>query len=238
MSHPGSADLAEEAVRHLAALAHPGGGWTDFWVAAGPSSSWVTAYAGVALARAASSPQLPGELRAAAAVAVEGAVAAVRGQSRDGSWGWSASTRPDVDSTAWVIRLLASASAPVPDRAWAFLDAHRTEGGYRTYRDPALGTWTAPSPEVSAIALLAQYEAGRITRADLRAGLERWCAPGADLATPDGGSGDRTDSAPAAWTSLWWRGAVGGLARSGVARSGRDGGARGGGVGGGGIRGR
>ena len=206
MGHPGSADLAEEAVRHLAALAHPGGGWTDFWVAAGPSSSWVTAYAGVALAQAGTSPWLPGELREVGGAAVEGAVAAVRGQSRDGSWGWSASTRPDVDSTAWVIRLLASASAPVPDRAWAFLDAHRTEGGYRTYRDPALGTWTAPSPEVSAIALLAQYEAGRISRADLRGGLERWCAPAADLATPDGGPGDMTDSAPAGWTSLWWPG--------------------------------
>lgn len=171
-----SCTLAAAAVERLDTLAD-GGGWCDFWVAAGPSTSWVTAYAGHALAVAARCAALPDAVRARARARAAAAADALVAQGRAGAWGWSPATRADADSTAWAARALLATGRPVDDRTWAFLAGHVTERGYRTYRSARhTGTWARPTGEVSAVVLLAQHEAGRLGPGELALGWRRWCA--------------------------------------------------------------
>ncbi|HEX2706296.1 MAG TPA: hypothetical protein VHM65_11095, partial [Candidatus Lustribacter sp.] len=173
-----AASLAGSAVRHLSALAHVSGGWTDFWVGAGTSTSWVTGYAGHALGRAAYHRGLPRELRALAHASAASAVGALERQQRHGAWGWSPAVRADADSTAWCVRALVSMGRPVGSRTWDFLAGHRSADGYRTYRPTEqTGRWAQPMPEVTAVVLLAYLEADRITPAELGERWLQWCGP-------------------------------------------------------------
>src|SRR5262249_38689691 len=141
----GGMDVVERAVGWLRRLQHPAGSWSDFMVAVGCSDAWVTGYAGTALAAAAASPALAPVSRSAAA---EGANAAagwlLANAGRQGAWGYHGRVRPDADSTAWAVRLLAARDRPVPPPALAFLARHESDAGYRTYRDRQTGRWAEP----------------------------------------------------------------------------------------------
>src|SRR3954469_23585562 len=64
---------AVSAVSWLRRRQHPAGTWSDFAVAIGTSDAWVTAYAGFALAEAASARQLPPRVRRTAAAGADAA---------------------------------------------------------------------------------------------------------------------------------------------------------------------
>lgn len=173
------------AVHRLAVLAHPAGTWTDFWLAPGASSSWVTAYTGVALASAARDERVPAGVRVQALRTAGAAADALLATVRDGGWGWSPGVRPDADSTAWAARLLAATGRTVPERTWAFLDRHRSGPHVRTYVARGAGAWRDPAPEVTAVTLLALAEAGRVPQHEL---ARRWLAA----------------FGPGPWRSPWW----------------------------------
>jgi hypothetical protein len=184
---PGVEAAVSAAVRRLADLAHPAGTWTDFWLAPGPSSSWVTAYAGLVLAHAADDDRLHDDVRALARRTADRAADALQLTARDDAWGWSPTVRPDADSTAWAVRLLCATGRPVAARSWAFLDEHHGADGVGTYAGArAAGRWSAPMPEVTAAVLLAQHDGGRISADQLAA---RWVERFGDA----GG-----------WSSHWW----------------------------------
>jgi hypothetical protein len=190
----------EAAVRRLRRLQHPDGSWTDFLVAVGSSNAWVTGYVGFALAAAASAAGTAGTagtpgpdagVRALAGRAADAAADWLLAHpGRGGAWGYHARVQPDADSTAWAIRLLAARGRAVPAAALEFLAGHESDGGYRTYRERRSGRWSEPTPDVSAAALLARYEAGALDRAALAAGWTRLVGPG--------------QRAPGRWTSMWW----------------------------------
>lgn len=184
---PAVGAVVSAAVRRLAELAHPGGTWTDFWLSPGPSSSWVTAYAGLSLAHAADDDRLHDDVRALARRTADRAADALLATARDAAWGWSPTVRPDADSTAWAVRLLCATGRPVDARTWQFLDEHDGVAGAHTYAGSrAAGRWSAAMPEVTAAVLLARYEGGRLTRDELAA---QWVQHfGADRR----------------WSSHWW----------------------------------
>lgn len=185
-------NAAERAVGWLCRLQHPSGSWSDFLVAVGFSDAWVTGYVGAALAAAARSPRLLLELRADAAEAADAAADwLLANPGREGGWGYTAAVRPDADSTSWAVRLLAARGRAVPPAALEFLAAHAADGGYRTYHDTArTGRWSEPTPDVTAAALLAQYEAGVLDQTTL---ADAW----RELIAPARSTRDT-------WTSRWW----------------------------------
>lgn len=180
-------------VRYLARLQHPAGSWTDFLLAPGTSDAWVTAFTGVALADVWRCARLDDGIRRLAGVAAGRAADWLleHGRSGDG-WAYAVGVRPDADSTAHVVSLLARLGRAVPPEALAFLHAHADGNGrYRTYRaDLPVGTWTRPTPDVTAAVLRALHDAGTITTAGLAA---RWT-----MAL----RGDQ--DAAGWWQGLWW----------------------------------
>lgn len=175
------------AVTRLTEMAHPSGGWSDFWLSPGPSTSWVTAYTVVALAQAADDDRLPAVVRRRAAeTAGDGADSLVR-TLRNDAWGWNPTVRADADSTAWAVRALGLTGRPVAEGTWDVLLRHRADDGYRTYVDEtSTGRWAAAMPDVTAAVLLAQFEGGRI---------DQWML---------GEAWDRYFGGPGPWTSHWW----------------------------------
>ncbi|MGZ9098675.1 MAG: prenyltransferase/squalene oxidase repeat-containing protein, partial [Brevundimonas sp.] len=103
--------------------------WRDFQIVNGLSDEWVTAFVGGALAgRRAGLPD--GFLEQAAR-------AVVRRQRPDGGWGYNGQSPADADSTAWVLKFLATIrwAGPEADAGLAFLRSHlRPDGGFATYR--------------------------------------------------------------------------------------------------------
>lgn len=187
-----SMEVAGRAVRWLRMLQHPSGTWSDFHVAVGPSDTWVTAYVGSALANAAGSPRLPPQVRSEAAAGADAAAAWLLAHTgREGGWGYRENVRPDADSTSWVIRLLAARGRPAPPAAVVFLDRHASDNGYRTYHSRSMTRrWSKPTPDVTAVALLARFEAGVLDLPALRDGWIRLLAP--------------ARTAAGTWTSAWW----------------------------------
>ncbi len=178
-------------VGFLAKLQHRAGSWTDFLLAPGPSDAWLTAYTGTALALAADDHLLDAATRSTAGQAADAAACWLLRASEDGTWGWTQAVRPDADSTAWAVRLLALRGWPLPAQALAFLDTHGVPTGYRTYRDPTVsGSWASPSPEVTAAVLLAQLAAGTFA-AGVMARL--WTSLVLPARNVDGN-----------WHSMWW----------------------------------
>lgn len=179
-------------VHRLLELQHPSGSWSDFYVAAGASDAWVTAYAGYALALAAGSPSIKADLGSTARRGAERAADwLMTHRSPGGGWGYNGSVAADADSSAWAIRMLAALGREVPSDALVFLAAHATEEGYRTYANrEQFGRWADPSPDVTAAALLAQVETGIVDPAGLAGGWQAMLAP--------------VPASPGAWDSCWW----------------------------------
>ena len=178
-------------VGFLVKAQHRTGSWTDFLLAPGPSDAWVTAYTGTALALAADDHLIDADTRSAAGQAADAAARWLLRGSADGTWGWNLTVRPDADSTAWAVRLLALRGWPLPAQALGFLDTHGVPTGYRTYRDPTVsGSWAAPSPEVTAAVLLAQVAAGTLAAGAM---ARRW----RELVLPARGTDGN-------WHSMWW----------------------------------
>ncbi|NLS27996.1 hypothetical protein S2M10_29990 [Sphingomonas sp. S2M10] len=109
------------------------GAWRDFFLPAGESDGWVTAYVALALAKAGDP---------------EGWAAALRGWSHleaavkpEGGWGYNAATPVDADSTLWALRLAEALGVTASDaarRGLAVLETHRRrDGGLATYASPA-----------------------------------------------------------------------------------------------------
>lgn len=103
----------------------PDGLWREFDLIRGTSDEWVSAYIGLALA---------GDVQVAQSV-VE-----ILCNRRTGSegWGYSATTPPDADSTAWVSRLALIAGRPdACERGLRFLKrCLHSSGGVATYDSP------------------------------------------------------------------------------------------------------
>ncbi len=162
----------------------------DFQLEPGTSNSWVTGYAGTALALAAADRRLPAPIRRRAARAADRAADWLIGHvDADGAWGYRTQLRGDLDSTAWALRLSALRRRPIGESSWAFVDDHHSPIGYHTYRSAEQsGSWAAPSPDVAAAALLALHAAGRLTPARLAEFRDT---------LPDE---PRTEG----WSSQWW----------------------------------
>ena len=185
--------LIRACVGRLSLLQHRDGSWSDFQLAPGTSTSWVTGYTGCALAVAAADPRVAPALRQVAGRVADRALSRVLTErSQSGGWGYRPDVRPDADSTAWVLRLIAL-RRPAGWRAdaaaaLAFLDRHATPGGYRTYADASTGRWADPSPDITAAVLMARRAAGDLDRSAQAHTAQRL----ADTAE-DG-----------RWQSLWW----------------------------------
>jgi hypothetical protein len=180
------------AISWLRQRQHPAGTWSDFAVAIGTSDAWVTAYAGFALAEAASARQLPARVRRTAAAGADAAADwLLANPHQDGAWGYNARACPDADSTAWAIRLLAARKRAIPPEALRLLDSRATDAGFTTFQS-SKGRWAEPTPDVTAVVLLAQLDAGVIHEQGL---VEQWRRLVAPAASP-------RDT----WKSLWWLG--------------------------------
>jgi hypothetical protein len=161
-------------------------------VAVGTSDAWVTAYAGFALAEAASAPQLPPPVRRTAGAGADAAADwLLANPHRDGAWGYNALAGSDTDSTAWALRLLAARKRAIPPEALGLLASRATDAGFTTFQK-SKGRWGEPTPDVTAVVLLAQLDAGVIDQEQLVAQWLRLVAPAA--------------TARDTWTSLWWLG--------------------------------
>ena len=115
---------AHRARKFLLASQQPLGWWSDFRLAPGASTLWVTAYVGAALARSGGR---------------DAAMRAWRFLRRwvAGGWGYSQATPPDADSTAWCLGLAAMLEwrqDPLVEDARRFLTScTRSDGGLATY---------------------------------------------------------------------------------------------------------
>ncbi|MBP8929835.1 MAG: hypothetical protein KBG46_00985 [Paracoccus sp.] len=115
---------AHRARKFLLAGQQPLGWWSDFRLAPGASTLWVTAYVGAALARSGGR---------------DAAMRAWRFLRRwvAGGWGYSQATPPDADSTAWCLGLAAMLEwrqDPLVEDARRFLTScTRSDGGLATY---------------------------------------------------------------------------------------------------------
>lgn len=172
---------AEAGVRYLLGRQGDDGGWEDYHgLPVGPATEWVTAFVAAALFDAGG----PGA-RAAAARATARLLAVRPGGE---GWGYSATTGPDADSTAWALIALRGAGRAAPAGAVAFLGSlHRRDGGFSTY--PRDDGWGRSHPDVTPLVVLALPEPERSAVAD-EAARFALCA-----AHPDG-----------TWPAYWWRG--------------------------------
>jgi hypothetical protein len=161
--------------------------WRDFRLVNGASDEWVTAFVGYAL--------MTGGVALPAGLAAQTIRALLRRQRREGGWGYNWISPADSDSTAWVLKFLATAaySGPEVESGKAFLLSHlRTEGGLSTYA-------AATSLRFSGAALArddAGWRSGHLCVAANAAGLIGEPLVGYLLSSqgPDG-----------AWPAYWWR---------------------------------
>ncbi len=162
----------------LSRQAHTGR-WSDFFLPAGPSDEWVTAFVAACLLEAGADAARVGAERAWRALLLR------RGD--EPGWGYNRLTPADADSTAWALRLAGGLGAQDERVAAArrFLDGHvLAGGGLTTYadRDPirryarlpedaSLAGWQADHACVTAAAApivgdrAVKYLAGRQTPA-------------------------------------------------------------------------
>lgn len=162
----------------LLAAQREDGTWHDFFLPAGESHDWVTAYVAGCLATT-------GDAEVAAA-ARRGWDHLRTAQKPGGGWGYNASTPADADSTIWTLRLaeaLGEGASPEAVCGYEFLASHVREGeGIATYagqsapRDyvglPAtvdFGGWVRPHVCVTAAAAGLPGPIGDAARASLPA---------------------------------------------------------------------
>ncbi len=187
------------AIAYLLRLQASSGAWTDFWLPVGTSDAWATAFVGLGMHAASGSPVLDPQVRQEALSAAQRAAAWLLAQPRPhGGWGYNSQVAPDADSTAHSLSLLARLGLPAPAEAIAFLLSCRTwsdvdaaPGGFRTYTfsDPE-NPWAQPHAGVTAAALRALFDLGRLSRAELAAEWAHLLVPAQRL---DGG-----------WDGYWW----------------------------------
>lgn len=123
-----AAEMAERARAFLLAGQDARGAWRDFFLPAGESDGWVTAYVALALAESGNDHAL-----AAARCGWAHLETAIKS---DGGWGYNALTPSDADSTVWALRLaeaLGQRESTAARRGRAFLAMHRVGGGVTTY---------------------------------------------------------------------------------------------------------
>jgi hypothetical protein len=163
------------------------GRYTDWDLAPGPSSGWITGYVGCRLA------SLHGRFRQRTAAATLSAARwLIDNEADGGGWAYNDSVDCDADSTANAMLFLSLAGGPVAHRSDACLMSfQRPDGGFSTYRaDEGLGSWGLSHVDVSAVCGCAL-----LTRHDRRdAALERTIAYVAGQRNRDG-----------LWDSFWWR---------------------------------
>jgi hypothetical protein len=138
-----------DGVRYLRNLQNEDGYWTDFDLPVGASSEWITAYVGLALARAARQ----GANREAVAAAERAALWLSSQRSYEVGWGYNGKTGPDSDSTAIAIGLLRELGQPIRPEDQALLrERWQPEGGLATYSGP--GAWGVAHWDVTPIGYL------------------------------------------------------------------------------------
>ena len=176
------------AVTWLIARQRSDGSWDDFWLPGGPSDEWVTAYAGAALASVPDERAMHGARRAWAFLAAQHPGAT--------GWGYSRSTPPDSDSTAWACILANRIDANATEaakRGMQFLKSV-SSGAAGTYRysdaireyvgadsSVSFEGWMQPHMCVTGAVALASDSAGALCDAMLQA--------------------QRADGS---WQSYWW----------------------------------
>ena len=172
----------ERACRFLRAAQEPDGFWRDYALPPGPSSEWVTAVVGNALARV-GYPFSQNEC-------LTRALSAMRSSCRKSGWGYSAAVATDADTTSWGVRLFLRTNTALPIQPVACLKAYlSSEGGARTFVcDPRYGRWTDPHADVTAVLGLALKEAG-VQNVELQA-MRTWAL---DQRNERG-----------LWTAFWW----------------------------------
>ncbi|MEM9904056.1 MAG: hypothetical protein AAF921_03415 [Cyanobacteria bacterium P01_D01_bin.44] len=146
----------EKGLEYLAQTQDPTGYWSDFWLKAGTSDAWVTAYTGVLLWEI--TPRLRPPVAELARACINKAADWLLGHiGPQASWGYNVSTVPDADSTAWGVMLLARLKRTIPAGALDFLLAHQAADGlFRTYRfSPEHHHWGQPCVDVSLTAAMA-----------------------------------------------------------------------------------
>lgn len=121
----------QRAAEFLLATQQEDGHWSDYQLPVGPSTEWVTAFAGLALA-------FSGRVFGAAGAEEAGRRAAAWLQSQRSypvGWGYNGRTGADADSTALALRLFHRLALPVAPEDTAFLLDHwKADGGFSTYR--------------------------------------------------------------------------------------------------------
>ena len=173
----------QDGLRFLVAGQGRDGFWRDYELQPGPSDVWVTAWVGwcVAQCRAADPA-----VRHAQVIAARAVCAAVG----PGGWGYSRSTGPDADSTAWACRFLAMKGAHFRGGArlalLPFLDA---DGAAHTFREPGVGRWGEAHPEVTPMVGLALTEAAGPSPSPVPLIRDRVI---------------RDQAADGSWAGFWW----------------------------------
>ncbi|HEY9226780.1 MAG TPA: prenyltransferase/squalene oxidase repeat-containing protein [Gemmatimonadaceae bacterium] len=184
MISPELLDRARDAVRagvaFLAEKQGADGSWTDFRIAVGASTEWVTGYIGTAMCRVSKLGLADGR---SASLSDRAATFISNAEHDGGGWGFNARAGIDADSTANCLRLLTVTDRLNEDRASrlsALLRSHQNEDGgfgtfclagiqaevrrgnpyFRAIADPArLAThfrgWCSSDPQISAIAFRA-----------------------------------------------------------------------------------
>ncbi|MBB3033827.1 prenyltransferase/squalene oxidase repeat-containing protein [Alteriqipengyuania lutimaris] len=189
---PASLAVAREHARDfLLAAQREDGTWHDFFLPAGESNDWVTAYVAGALATTGDAEE--------EAAARRGWNHLRSAQKLGGGWGYNAATPPDADSTIWALRLahaIGEGASGEAAHGYEFLASHVRQGeGIATYasqsapRDyvglPAtvdFRGWVRPHVCVTAAAAALPGPVGEAARASLPA----------------------MQAADGHWPSYWW----------------------------------
>lgn len=174
----------QSALARLLALQAADGSWSDYQLPVGSADQWVTAYVGVAVARAGQ-----------ALGATDALARARKGLDRladvrcyPEGWGYNAQTGPDGDSTAWTLLLADALELPAPPDALDFLESlWRPDAGFATYAEG--DAWAVGHPCVTPVVYLALHRHGR------RGLRDRVLACVRETRRPDG-----------SWNAYWWRG--------------------------------
>jgi hypothetical protein len=144
-------EMLERAVEYLFSARRADGCWTDFALPQGESDEWVTAHVAAALAAGA-------RLRARLKPSAEWLAGRLR--AREG-WGYNGDAAADADATALACLAIRRTLGEPPGGAADFLARFRcASGGYRHEAADACGARGAARPDVTAVVLLAQMEAG------------------------------------------------------------------------------
>jgi hypothetical protein len=168
-----------EGIRYLLAHQDPVGLWHDYSLPPGPSDAWTTAWVGWCLA---------GSKVPTAATARRHAAAALLALRQPNGWGYSASTGPDADSTAWAVRFLASLGVVSDPQVRACLEGYLDALGHAHTFPDLPNSWGAAHADVTPVVGLALLTVGSSPQIVLR--LRR-----AVLAARRPGGG---------WPSFWW----------------------------------